>query len=130
MPEPTDPTVARSIAAAVGPCYTVAGMARTLGWTESAVLEAGNHLRLLMLPTSDDVPLFPAFQIVDGKVVKGLPRVLLILEIGIESPWMWAQWLNVEWPDANPPRKIKYLYDGRIEEAIRDAREAASAWNS
>lgn len=130
MPEPMDPTVARSIAAAVGPCYTVEGMARVLGWTEPEVVEAGDHLRLLMLRTSDDVLLFPAFQVVDGKVVKGLPRVLLILELGTDSCLMWAQWLNSEWPDADPPRKIQYLYDGRLEEAIRDAREAAWAWNS
>jgi|GEM_PF-4878875 hypothetical protein len=71
-----------------------------------------------------------AFQVVDGSVVKGLPRVLLRLEIGIDSPWMWAQWLNAEWPDADPPRKIQYLYDGRLGEAIRDARHAARAWNS
>lgn len=130
MPEPTDTTVARSIAAVVGPCYTVAGMARTLGWTESEVVEAGNHLRLLMLRTSDGVFLFPAFQVVDGSVVKGLPAVLRILEIGSDAPWMWAQWLNVEWPDGDPPRKIQYLYDGRVEEAIRDARQVAWAWNS
>lgn len=52
MPEPMDPTVARDTAAAVGPCYTATGMARVLGWTESEVLEAGDHLRLLMLRTS------------------------------------------------------------------------------
>lgn len=130
MPEPMDPTVARSIAAVVGPCYTPASMARVLGWTESEVVEAGDHLRMLMLRTSDDVLLFPAFQVVDGKVVRGLPRVLLRLEIGIDSPWMWAQWLNAKWPDADPPRKIQYLYDGRVDEAIREARQAAWAWNS
>ena len=130
MPKPMDPGVARAMAAAVGPCYTVAGMARVLGWTESGVVEAGDHLRLLMLRTSDDVLLFPAFQVVDGKVVKGLPRVLLRLEIGIDSPWMWAQWLNLEIPDADPPRKIQYLYGGRLEEAICAAKHVAWAWNS
>lgn len=42
----------------------------------------------------------------------------------------WAQWLNVEWPDADPPRNTQYLYDGRVEEAIRDARQVAWAWDS
>lgn len=116
--------------AIVGPCYTVAGMARTLGWTVAEVAEAGEHLRLLMLRTSDGVLLFPAFQVVDGRVVKGLPRVLLILEIGCDSPLLWAQWLNAETPGADPPRNIQYLYDGRLEEAIRDARRVAWAWNS
>ena len=130
MPEPMDPSVARSMAAVVGPCYTVAGMAWALGWTEYEVVEAGDHLRVLMLRTSDDVLLFPMLQVVEGRAVKGLPRVLLILEIGIDCPWIWAQWLNVEWPDADPPRNIQYLYDGRVEEAIRDARQVAWAWDS
>ena len=105
-------------------------MARSLGWTEAEVLEAAEHLRLLMLRTSDDVVLFPAFQVVDGRVVKGLPRVLPILEIGCDSPLRWAHWLNAETPSTDPPRKIQYLYDGRLDEAIRDAKHVACAWNS
>jgi len=83
-----------------------------------------------MLRASDDVLLFPAFQVVDGMVVKGLPRVLLILEMGSDSRWMWAQPLNAEWPDADPPHKIQYLDDGRVGEAMCDAGHIASAWNS
>lgn len=78
----------------VGPCYTVTSMARTLGWTEAEVMEAGNDLRLLMLRTDDDVHLFPSFQLHDGKVVAGLEEVLLVLQTGVASPWTWAQWLN------------------------------------
>ena len=54
----------------VGPCYTVASMARTLEWTETEVMEAGSDLRLLMLHTSDDVYLFPSFQLPDGNIVE------------------------------------------------------------
>jgi hypothetical protein len=36
-------------------------MARALGRTEAEVVEAGEHLRLLMLRTTDDVLLFPKF---------------------------------------------------------------------
>ncbi|MGV9192742.1 hypothetical protein ACQ143_00135 [Microbacterium sp. MC2] len=93
-------------------------------------IEAGDHLRLLMLLTSDGVLIFPTFQVVHGVVVKGLPRVLLVLETGTDSRWMWAQWLNAERPDSDPRRKIEYLYDGRLEEAIRDARHVVWAWNS
>ncbi|MBT2485901.1 MULTISPECIES: hypothetical protein [unclassified Microbacterium] len=114
----------------VGPCYTVASLARTLGWTEDEAIEAGDHLRLLKLRTSDGVLLFPAFQLLDGKVVTGLTRVLVILEIGTADPWTWAQWLNTELPDADPPRNIQYLYDGRLDEAIRDAKHDACAWRS
>lgn len=114
----------------IGPCYTATSMARTLGWTEAEAIEAGKHLRLLMLRTDDDVLLFPAFQLLDGKVVKGLPRVLLILEIGIDDPWTWAQWLNTELPGEDPPRNIQYLYDGRLDEVLRDAEHDAWAWRS
>lgn len=75
----TDEEVSNPWAEIVGPCYTVASMARTLGWIEAEVIEAGDHLRLLMLRPSDDVRLFPAFQLLDGKVVTGLTRVLVIL---------------------------------------------------
>ncbi|MFK0402750.1 hypothetical protein ACIQTT_10500 [Microbacterium sp. NPDC090225] len=105
-------------------------MARTLGWTEAEVVEAGDVLRLLMLRTSDDVVLLPAFQLQDGHVVDGLTEVLRILETGTKGRWTWAQWLNTEVPDANPRRNIDYLRAGRLEEAIRDARHDAWAWNS
>lgn len=114
----------------IGPCYTVSSMARALGRTEAEVVEAGEHLRLLMLRTTDDVLLFPKFQLLDGRVVKGLARVLVILEMGTSDPWTWAQWLNTELPDADPPRNIQLLYDGRLEEAIRTARHDAWAWQS
>lgn len=55
----------------VGPCYTVASVARTLGWTEAEVMEAGNDLRLLLLHSDDDVYLYPSFQLLDGKIVEG-----------------------------------------------------------
>ena len=114
----------------VGPCYTVSSMARVLGWREAEVVEAGEHLRLLMLRTTDDVLLFPSFQLLNGEVVKGLTRVLLVLETGVSDPWTWAQWLNTQLPDADPPRNIQLLHDGRIEEAIRDAKHDAWAWQS
>ncbi|MFJ4225411.1 hypothetical protein [Microbacterium sp. NPDC089695] len=114
----------------VGPCYTVASMARTLRWSEADVVEAGEHMRLLMLRTEEGTVLFPSFQIHNGTVVAGLNEVLLILQTGTTSPWTWTQWLNVELPDADPPRNIEYLYNGRLEEAMRDARHVAWAWSS
>ena len=114
----------------VGPCYTVASMARTLRWTEAEVIEAGESLRLLMLLTEDGVLLFPSFQLIEGKVVEGLREVLCVLETGTASRWTWAQWLNTELPDEDPPRNIQYLYDGRLDEALRDAEHDAWAWRS
>ena len=113
-----------------GPCYTVASMARALGWSETEVLEAGNDLRLLMLRTEDGVDLFPSFQLQDGKIVDGLQGVLRVLQTGVNDSWTWAQWLNVELPDADPPRNITLLCKGRIEEAIRVAQHDAWAWSA
>lgn len=114
----------------VGPCYTLARMARTLGWSEAEVLEAGNDLRLLMLTTDDGVDLFPSFQLQDGKVVDGLQDVLRVLATGTTSRWTWAQWLNVALPDEDPPRNITLLSEGRLEEALRVARHDAWAWSA
>lgn len=115
---------------AVGPCYTVISMARTLGWTEAEVLAAGDELRLLMLQTDGHVYLFPSFQLHDGNIVEGLQDVLRALETGTSSRWTWAAWLNVELPEEDPRRTITLLYEGRREEALRDARHDARVWSS
>lgn len=126
----TDENETNPWAVIVGPCYTVTSMARTLRWTEAEVLIAGDELRLLMLRTDDDVVLFPSFQLHDGKVVEGLTNVLRVLQTGIADSWTWAQWLNVELPDADPPRNIDYLYAGRLDEVLRDAKHDAWSWSS
>lgn len=113
----------------VGPCYTATSMARTLGWTETEVMDAGHDLRLLLLTTDDDVHLFPAFQLRDGKIVDGLQDVLRVLATGTKGRWTWAQWLSSELPDKDPPRNITLLYEGRLEDALRNARHDAWAWS-
>lgn len=114
----------------VGPCYTVTSMARALGWTEVEVVDAGNDLRLLMLHTDDGIDLCPRFQLQDGEVVEGLQAVLRVLATGTAGRWTWAQWLNVALPDKDPPRNITLLYQGRLEEALNDARRDAWAWSA
>ena len=114
----------------VGPCYTERSMARTLGWTELEVMDAGADLRLLMLRTEDGVYLFPAFQLLGGQVVEGLAEVLHVLQTGTVGSWTWAQWLNVTLPDDGPPRNIQRLYEERLDETIRDAKHVAWAWGS
>lgn len=113
----------------IGPCYTVASMARTLGWTEAEVMEAGRTLRLLMLVTDDGVHLFPAFQLRDGSVVEGLTDVLLILQTGTQGRWTWAQWLNTPYPDGEPTA-IEKMLTGRLDEILLEARHDAWSWSS
>lgn len=126
----TDDEAPSSWAKIVGPCYTVTSMARVLGWTEAEVIEEGDDLRLLMLTTDDGVDLFPSFQLQGGKIVDGLQDVLRVLATGTAGKWTWAQWLNVALPDSDPPRHITLLYEGRLEEALRNARHDAWSWRS
>lgn len=114
----------------IGACYSVRSMARVLGWTEAEVVDAGNDRRLLMLRADDGALLLPAFQLKDGSVVDGLSEALDVLHDGIDDPWTWAQLLNTELPEEDLPRSIEMLYDGRLNEVLRDAREDARAWSS
>ena len=113
----------------IGPCYTVASMARALGWTEAGVIEAGRTLRLLMLLTDDNVYLFPAFQLHDGRVVDGLTDVLGVLQTGTQGRWTWAQWLNTSYPDGDPTA-IEKMLTGRLGEVLLEARHDAWSWSS
>lgn len=71
-----------------------------------------------------------SFQLHGGKIVDGLQDVLRVLETGTAGRWTWAQWLNVALPDENPPRNITLLYEGRLEEALRDAHHDAWSWST
>lgn len=113
----------------IGPCYTVASMARTLGWTEAEVVEAGHTLRLLMLLTDDDVYLFPAFQLRDGRVTEGLTNVLRVLQTGTRGRWTWAQWLNTPYPHGEPTA-IEKMLAGRLDEILLEATHDAWSWSS
>ncbi|WP_091232174.1 hypothetical protein [Microbacterium sp. 3J1] len=114
----------------IGPCYTTTGLARTLGWTEAKVADAGETLQLLVLETGDGVTLYPAFQLHDGRVVDGLSDVLAVLQTGTAGHWTWAKWLNIALPDKDPPRAIDALRVGRLDEVLRDAEHDAWAWRS
>lgn len=83
----------------IGPCYARASLARALGWTENEVSEAASSLRVLELLTDDDVLLYPAFQVRDGRLVEGLAQVLQVLNAGTRGRWTWAQWLNTRLDD-------------------------------
>ncbi|MDH5134583.1 MULTISPECIES: antitoxin VbhA family protein [unclassified Microbacterium] len=95
---------------------------------ESDVLEAGDDLRLLAVRTSDGVILYPAFQLHQGNVVRGLPDVLLVLRSGTAGDWTWAQFLNVEIP--GEPTNVQKIQEGHLDEVLRDARQTAAAWRS
>lgn len=115
----------------IGPCYTRAAIARALGWTENEVSEAASSLRVLELLTDDDVLLYPAFQVRDGRLVEGLPQALQVLSTGTRGRWTWAQWLNTRLDDENGgelPSAIEQLAAGELEEVLLEARHDAWAW--
>lgn len=117
----------------IGPCYTVASLARALGWTESEVSAAAASLTILELLTDDGVLLYPAFQVWEGGVVPGLAEALHILSTGTQGRWTWAQWLNTRIDDETgeeAPSAIEQLRKGQLDDVLRDARHAAWSWSS
>lgn len=81
--------------------------------------------------------------IVVGVLLSSAPATAAVIDNGItsvttnkttydytDSPWTWAQWLNTALPEADPPRNITLLHEGRLEEALRDARNVAWSWSS
>ncbi|MBM3715518.1 MAG: hypothetical protein FJW64_07260, partial [Actinobacteria bacterium] len=99
----------------VGPCYTAEAIQRVLGIDRTERERATTELHLLTLTTSDNVVLYPAFQVDQGRLVDGLTAVLAVLRSGIDDPWTWAQWLNtvpVEGDDTR--RRIDALRDGAL----------------
>ncbi|MCT1365048.1 MULTISPECIES: hypothetical protein [unclassified Microbacterium] len=117
----------------IGPCYTAASIARALGWTPDRVTAAVESLSLLELETDDNVLLYPAFQIDDGRIIEGISEVIRVLSTGTRSTWTWAQWLNSRVDDETGEEAasaIEQLRAGHIEDMLRDARHAAAAWSS
>lgn len=110
----------------VGPCYLVATFARATGMTEEEVRTAAAELRVLMLITLDGVELLPSFQVRDGEVVPRLRPILETLKSGIDDPWTWAQWLNVEAEGTG--RHIDNLWAGAFEPTELGAKHTAWAW--
>ena len=96
------------------------------GVTEAAVRAAAADLSILALTTADDVQILPSFQVRDGRGVPRLRPVLETLRTGIDDPWTWAQWLNVDMPDRG--RYIDELWAGEFTLMLTQARHAAWAW--
>lgn len=101
----------------LGPCYTVTGMARRLGWTETDVLEGGKDLTLLMLP-ADDIYLFPVLQFKDGKVFNRLDEMLIIFQATTDDRWMWAWWMTPVLLGEPSPEEIERIRDASREVSL------------
>jgi len=120
-------------AAIIGPCHRASSIARELGWTSEQVAAAVASLTLLELKTDDDVRLYPAFQLWQGRILDGLQQVLQVLSTGTTSSWTWAQWLNSPADDETgepASSAIEQLRAGQLDDVLRDARHTAAAWSS
>ncbi|RYF44348.1 MAG: hypothetical protein EOO27_43585 [Comamonadaceae bacterium] len=115
----------------VGPCYTAPGIGKSTGMTATEVATATAQLELLALTTSNDVVLYPTFQVVDGAVVVGLGVVLRTLRTGTDSSLMWAQWLRLSPPPnedrATRPSHIERLITGDVDGVVLAASHTANA---
>ena len=71
---------------------------------------------------------YPAFQVVDGKLLPGLQNVLAELADGIDDAELHWRWLTTpaEWAYRRPPWTL--LRDGHVDDVIRAAGRAAWAW--
>lgn len=71
---------------------------------------------------------YPAFQVVDGKLLPGLQSVLAELSDGIDDPQLHWRWLTTPagWAGGQAPWKL--LREGRTDDVIRAAGRAAWAW--
>ncbi|MFJ3490664.1 hypothetical protein [Leifsonia aquatica] len=71
---------------------------------------------------------YPAFQVIDGKLLPGLRNVLGELADGIDFPPLHWKWLTrpADWTDGKPPWEL--LRDGRVDEVIQAAGRAAWVW--
>ncbi len=121
----------------VGPCYTSRSLQKELNIGRAAISKAVSDLRLLRLETSDGRNVYPAFQVVDRTMVRGMRDVLNVLRQGIEDEWTWAQWLNTPVPDyaadevasdAPKRRHIDRLIAGDIDGVVRAAERTAASW--
>ncbi|KSU55010.1 hypothetical protein [Microbacterium enclense] len=121
MSEPLSPW-----AEIVGPCFTVASFARATGMIEKDVRAAAADLSILALTTLDGVQILPSFQVRDGRIVPRLRPILETLRGGIDDPWTWAQWLNIDMPDKD--RHIDEIWAGEFTLTLTEARHTAWAW--
>lgn len=120
----------------VGPCYTSGSLQQEWGRGRAAVSKAVAELRLLRLCTADGLTVYPAFQIVDGSLVRGMREVLTELRRGIDDEWSWAQWLNTPVPD-NPSdaasarrRNIDRMIAGEVGSVVKAAERTAASWSA
>lgn len=122
------------LAEAVGPCYTTDSIARVLNYTVEQVDMLVEGCCLLALTTADRHVVFPAFQLHNGRMVRGLPPVLRMLRKGVDDPWSWALWLHSIPPlvEGIPPgaSRMAQLIDGEIDRVCTAADRSAESWRS
>ncbi|MCT1394659.1 hypothetical protein M4D51_02855 [Microbacterium sp. p3-SID338] len=116
----------------VGPCYTRAALMRVLEWTEDELSTAVAALEILEVTTSDEVVLYPAFQVWEGRIMENLGAVLQVLSTGTGSAWTWVQWLNspLVYDGVEQPKNIDRLRQGQLDDLLLEARHDAAAWRS
>ena len=121
------------LAQVIGPCYTPTAIARVLGHDVEQILELTDGCCILALTTADDEVVYPAFQVHNGGIVRGLPPILRALRRGIDDPWTWALWLQAATPSLGRHRargRMEELIDGEFDRVFTAAVRSADSWRS
>ena len=118
--------------AQLGPFYSTAGMARVLGGvSRQAVEERRRRRTILALRTSDDVWVYPAFQL-DGRnrVVRGLADVLARFGPATDDDaWMVAAFVAAPQPELGGRTIVDHLAGGDdLAEVVALADDRAERW--
>jgi len=119
--------------AELGPYYSTSGIARVLGGvSRQAVEERRRRRTILALRTTDDVWVYPAFQL-DGhnQVLRGLADVLARFRpLTSDDEWMVASFLAAPQPGLGGLSIVDHLRDGGdLDPVVALARERAARWS-
>lgn len=117
------------LAAAVGPVYRQAGLAKACGCSRQAVSDWVRSRRLLALTTADDVVLIPAFQLDRHlRPIRGLEKVLRVLTSDVVDDWTLASWLRAPQPILDGDTVVDRLAAGDVGAAVSTAEAARRRW--
>ncbi|MFE4951066.1 hypothetical protein ACFQ9V_13270 [Leifsonia sp. NPDC056665] len=113
----------------LGPTMTEASICARLDLTTSEVNQLVLTDQLLRVITADGIELYPAFQVGnDDTLLPGLADVIAELSSGTTDEWTWWQYLVTPTEKRNGKAIWQILREHRIDDAIRDAGQAAWAW--
>lgn len=117
------------LAAAIGPVYRQATLAKAAGVTRQAVNEWVRARKVLALTTADDMVVIPACQF-DRRLrpYPGVSQILQILTSDIVDDWTLASWLTAPVARLHGDSVMDLIARGEIATAMRLAESVRQRW--